>query len=234
MENEPLVPETLVVGLQTDYVSNHLSDPKERTRFINTMVLHSFSSILHGEQGALNDCEFSAYQLRGRKSGVADEWRTVTGCTGLQSVCTTTCQASGLTSSTAYEFKVMVTCRNDATAKDEELKLGDDWRSALYGYLVIRGVSTSPQETPATDEADEANDSESAEIASVIESLGDSSSTHHATDIGRHDREIGVFCDHRVIFQHAWAGINIINWHSEEALNLIGMKINGDHADNSD
>ncbi|MCE3288677.1 MAG: ferritin-like protein, partial [Caulobacter sp.] len=28
MENEPLVPEDFVVALQTDYVSNHLSDPK--------------------------------------------------------------------------------------------------------------------------------------------------------------------------------------------------------------
>jgi len=54
MINEPLVPEEMIAALQTDYVSNHLSDPKERTRFINTMVLHNFSSILHGEQGALN------------------------------------------------------------------------------------------------------------------------------------------------------------------------------------
>ena len=54
MENDPLVPEDLVVSLSTDYVSNHLSDPKERTRFINASVLRAFSSILHGEQGALN------------------------------------------------------------------------------------------------------------------------------------------------------------------------------------
>ena len=54
MINEPLVPEEMIAALQTEYVSNHLSDPKERTRFINTMVLHNFSSILHGEQGALN------------------------------------------------------------------------------------------------------------------------------------------------------------------------------------
>jgi hypothetical protein len=54
MENEPLVPETLVVGLQTDYVSNHLSDPKQRTAFINEVVRWNLSSILHGEQGALN------------------------------------------------------------------------------------------------------------------------------------------------------------------------------------
>jgi hypothetical protein len=43
-----------VVSLSTDYVSNHLSDPKTRTRFINQSVLRAFSSILHGEQGALN------------------------------------------------------------------------------------------------------------------------------------------------------------------------------------
>ncbi len=54
MENQPMVPETLVVGLQTDYVSNHLSDPKQRTAFINEVVRWNLSSILHGEQGALN------------------------------------------------------------------------------------------------------------------------------------------------------------------------------------
>src|SRR5215468_1415733 len=54
MENEPLVPEEMIVGLGTDYVSNALSDPKQRTRYINESVLRSFSSILHGEQGALN------------------------------------------------------------------------------------------------------------------------------------------------------------------------------------
>ena len=54
MENEPLVPEDMVIALSTDYVSNHLSDPKTRTRFINESTLRSFSSILHGEQGALN------------------------------------------------------------------------------------------------------------------------------------------------------------------------------------
>jgi hypothetical protein len=54
MESQPLVPEHLVVGLQTEYVSNHLSDPKMRTAFINESVRWSLSSILHGEQGALN------------------------------------------------------------------------------------------------------------------------------------------------------------------------------------
>ena len=54
LENIPMVPEHHVMALRTDYVSNHLSDPKERTRFINTMQLWGFSSILHGEQGALN------------------------------------------------------------------------------------------------------------------------------------------------------------------------------------
>ena len=54
MENQPLVPEEMVIALSTDYVSNHLSDPKQRVRFINQSVLRNFSSILHGEQGALN------------------------------------------------------------------------------------------------------------------------------------------------------------------------------------
>ena len=54
MENQALVPEDMVIALSTDYVSNHLSDPKTRIRFINHMQLWSFSSILHGEQGALN------------------------------------------------------------------------------------------------------------------------------------------------------------------------------------
>ncbi|MDO9222510.1 MAG: ferritin-like domain-containing protein, partial [Caulobacter sp.] len=54
MINQPLVPEDMVVSLSTDYVSNHLSDPLERIRFIIESTLRSFSSILHGEQGALN------------------------------------------------------------------------------------------------------------------------------------------------------------------------------------
>ncbi len=54
IENEPLISEDMLVALKTDYVSNHLSDPKERTRFINQQVRWMFSSILHGEQGALN------------------------------------------------------------------------------------------------------------------------------------------------------------------------------------
>ena len=54
MDNQPLVPEELNVALQTDYVRNHLSDPSLRAQFINKSLLRSFSSILHGEQGALN------------------------------------------------------------------------------------------------------------------------------------------------------------------------------------
>ncbi|HEX4198075.1 MAG TPA: ferritin-like domain-containing protein, partial [Caulobacteraceae bacterium] len=54
MENEPLLPEEMVGALHTKYVSDILSDPKDRVRFINQSTLRSFSSILHGEQGALN------------------------------------------------------------------------------------------------------------------------------------------------------------------------------------
>ncbi|MDP1873512.1 ferritin-like domain-containing protein [Phenylobacterium sp.] len=54
MENQPLVPEELNVALQTDYVRNHLKDPSLRAQFVNKSLLRSFSSILHGEQGALN------------------------------------------------------------------------------------------------------------------------------------------------------------------------------------
>ena len=53
MENQALVPEELVAALQTKYVSDALSDPKTRIRFINQQTLRNFSSILHGEQGAL-------------------------------------------------------------------------------------------------------------------------------------------------------------------------------------
>lgn len=54
MENEMIVPEEMIVSMNTDYVSNHLSDWKTRVRFVNQSALRSFSSILHGEQGALN------------------------------------------------------------------------------------------------------------------------------------------------------------------------------------
>ena len=54
MDNQPLVPEELNVALQTKYVSDHLNTPSLRAQFINKSLLRSFSSILHGEQGALN------------------------------------------------------------------------------------------------------------------------------------------------------------------------------------
>ncbi|HYD43890.1 MAG TPA: ferritin-like domain-containing protein [Phenylobacterium sp.] len=54
MENEFLVPEDFVPALSTDYVSNALTDHKTRVRFVNQSTLRTFSSILHGEQGALN------------------------------------------------------------------------------------------------------------------------------------------------------------------------------------
>ena len=54
MENEMLLPEDMIISLSTDYVSNHLSDWKTRVRFVNQSTLRSLSSILHGEQGALN------------------------------------------------------------------------------------------------------------------------------------------------------------------------------------
>lgn len=54
MENQMLLPEDMIVSLQTNYVSDRLSDPKDRIRFVNQFALRSFSSILHGEQGALN------------------------------------------------------------------------------------------------------------------------------------------------------------------------------------
>jgi len=54
MENEALLPEEMIGVLQTNYGKEMLSDPKTRIRFINAQTLRSFSSILHGEQGALN------------------------------------------------------------------------------------------------------------------------------------------------------------------------------------
>jgi hypothetical protein len=54
MENEMILPEEMVISLQTDYVSNALTNRKDRVRFVNQFTLRTFSSILHGEQGALN------------------------------------------------------------------------------------------------------------------------------------------------------------------------------------
>jgi hypothetical protein len=54
MENEMILPEEMVASLQTKYVSDRLQDRKDRVRFVNQFALRSFSSILHGEQGALN------------------------------------------------------------------------------------------------------------------------------------------------------------------------------------
>ncbi len=54
LENEPLMPEERTPLFRLPYVAETLTDPKERVRFINEGQLRNFSSILHGEQGALN------------------------------------------------------------------------------------------------------------------------------------------------------------------------------------
>jgi Long-chain fatty aldehyde decarbonylase len=54
MENTMILPESMIGALKLDYVNNILKDQKTRVRFANAQTLRTFSSILHGEQGALN------------------------------------------------------------------------------------------------------------------------------------------------------------------------------------
>ena len=54
LENEALMPEDQMPILRLPYIDATLQDPKQRIAFINAMQLRNFSSILHGEQGALN------------------------------------------------------------------------------------------------------------------------------------------------------------------------------------
>src|SRR6478609_3353090 len=54
LENEALVPEDQMPLFRLPYVAETLTDPKQRIAFINYMQHRNFSSILHGEQGALN------------------------------------------------------------------------------------------------------------------------------------------------------------------------------------
>jgi hypothetical protein len=54
LENEALMPEEQTPLFRLSYVNETLKDPKQRVAFINNMQLRNFSSILHGEQGALN------------------------------------------------------------------------------------------------------------------------------------------------------------------------------------
>jgi hypothetical protein len=52
--NEPMQPDDQIFALQIPYVRDHLEKTVQKAKFINEMTLWSFSSILHGEQGALN------------------------------------------------------------------------------------------------------------------------------------------------------------------------------------
>ena len=54
METQPLMGEELSAALHTEYVKAKLNTPELRAQFVNKSLLYSFSSILHGEQGALN------------------------------------------------------------------------------------------------------------------------------------------------------------------------------------
>jgi Long-chain fatty aldehyde decarbonylase len=54
MENTMILPEKMIGALQLDYVNETLGSEKNRIAFANAQTLRTFSSILHGEQGALN------------------------------------------------------------------------------------------------------------------------------------------------------------------------------------
>src|SRR5579859_5261261 len=54
LENEAMMPDETQPLLRLPYVAESLTDPKQKIAFINYLQLRSFSSILHGEQGALN------------------------------------------------------------------------------------------------------------------------------------------------------------------------------------
>ena len=54
LKSEALMPDDQIFALQIPYVRDHLEKTGQKTKFINEMTLWSFSSILHGEQGALN------------------------------------------------------------------------------------------------------------------------------------------------------------------------------------
>jgi hypothetical protein len=54
LENQAMTPEEQNPILRLPYVAETLTDPAQRIAFINYMQLRGFSSILHGEQGALN------------------------------------------------------------------------------------------------------------------------------------------------------------------------------------
>jgi hypothetical protein len=54
MENSMILPEKFHGALQLDYVKDHLGSDKKIIAFANANTLRTFSSILHGEQGALN------------------------------------------------------------------------------------------------------------------------------------------------------------------------------------
>src|SRR5690349_24030229 len=54
IEHVQMMPDDQIFQLQIPYVREHLEKTGQKVRFANEMQLWSFSSILHGEQGALN------------------------------------------------------------------------------------------------------------------------------------------------------------------------------------
>src|SRR5271156_6258817 len=54
MENVQMMPDDQIFQLQVPYVLDHLEKTGQKIKFANEMQLWAFSSILHGEQGALN------------------------------------------------------------------------------------------------------------------------------------------------------------------------------------
>jgi hypothetical protein len=72
------------------------------------------------ELGSLNDCagSFAAYEVMAQGTG---SWFAPSGCTSLVNIGVTSCTATGLESSTAFQFKVRVACTL--------IESGSDWSS---------------------------------------------------------------------------------------------------------
>ena len=63
----------------------------------------------------------------------------------------------------------------------------------------------------------------------VVQTLGQGTRTHHATDVRRHHDDVLVALLPHVAQQH-WRGKDVVDGNVEEALDLVSVEVHGEHA----
>eukprot|EP00931_Biecheleriopsis_adriatica_P021587 TRINITY_DN14079_c0_g1_i1.p1 TRINITY_DN14079_c0_g1~~TRINITY_DN14079_c0_g1_i1.p1 ORF type:complete len:1066 (-),score=156.42 TRINITY_DN14079_c0_g1_i1:44-3241(-) len=95
---------------------------------------------VHWEVPDFNDCTFTGYEVQVQNEGGNSSWQEVDGCKKLNQACTSSCNATGLTSNTQMRFRVRSSCLIIGAAP------GYQWQTTPWSISdILSTLPTRPQ-----------------------------------------------------------------------------------------